>query len=98
MLRFDSNEPNYNVVTVEALITAYDPILVFLSILIAILSSFSAFGMVERNISSRQSSQKTAWNLFAASMIAIDIWAMGFIGILALKPAMPVSYHVMYPQ
>ncbi|MBA6291877.1 EAL domain-containing protein [Colwellia sp. MB3u-70] len=86
--------PDYNVVTVEALITAYDPILVLLSILIAILSSFSAFGMVERNISSRQSSQKIAWNLFAASVMAIGIWAMGFIGILALKPAMPVSYDL----
>jgi diguanylate cyclase (GGDEF)-like protein/PAS domain S-box-containing protein len=86
--------PDYNVVTVEALITAYDPILVFLSILIAILSSFSAFGMVERNISSRQSSQKIAWNLFAASMMAIGIWAMGFIGLLALKPTMPVNYNV----
>ena len=86
--------PDYNVVTVEALITAYDPILVLLSILIAILSSFSAFGMVERNISSRQSSQKIAWNLFAASVMAIGIWAMSFIGMLALKPTTPVSYDV----
>ena len=86
--------PDHNVVTVETLITASDPILVFLSILIAILSSFSAFGMVERNISSSQSSQKIAWNLFAASVMAIGIWAMSFIGMLALKPAMPVNYDV----
>ncbi|MBA6326893.1 EAL domain-containing protein [Colwellia sp. MB02u-6] len=86
--------PDYNVVTVEALITAYDPILVLLSILIAILSSFSAFGMVERNISSHQSSQKIAWNLFAASVMAAGIWAMSFIGMLALKPAMPANYDV----
>ncbi|MBA6223312.1 EAL domain-containing protein [Colwellia sp. MB02u-18] len=86
--------PDYNVVTVEALITAYDPILVCLSILIAILSSFSAFGMVERNTSTRQSSQKIAWNLFAASVMTIGIWAMSFISMLALKPTMPVSYDV----
>jgi NO-binding membrane sensor protein with MHYT domain len=86
--------PDYNVVNVEALITAYDPILVFLSILIAISSSFSAFGMVERNISSRQSSQKITWNLFAASVMVIGIWAMSFIGMLALKPAISVSYHL----
>ena len=89
--------PDYNVITVGALITAYDPILVFLSILIAILSSFSAFGMVEQNISTRQSSrssQKIAWNLFAASVMAIGIWAMSFIGMLALKPTTPVSYDV----
>ena len=89
--------PDYNVITVGALITAYDPILVFLSILIAILSSFSAFGMVEQNLSTRQSSQssqKIAWNLFAASVMAIGIWAMSFIGMLALKPTTPVSYDV----
>jgi diguanylate cyclase (GGDEF)-like protein/PAS domain S-box-containing protein len=85
---------DYNAVTVEALITVYDPTLVLLSILIAILSSFSAFGMVEQNISTRQSSQKIAWNLFAALIMAIGIWAMSFIGMLALKLPIPISYDV----
>ncbi|TWX73137.1 EAL domain-containing protein [Colwellia sp. C1TZA3] len=86
--------PDYSVITVESLTTAYDPILVVLSILIAILSSFSAFGMVERNIAPRQSNQKIIWNLFAALVMATGIWAMSFIGMLALKLPIPVSYHV----
>lgn len=84
----------YNSSTTEWLAISCDPKLVVLSVLIAILSSFSAFGMVERATSSTQKNQKIIWNLFGASAMAIGIWAMHFIGMLAIKFPIPVTYDV----
>jgi diguanylate cyclase (GGDEF)-like protein/PAS domain S-box-containing protein len=85
---------DYNGITVAALTTTYDFKLVVLSIIIAMLASFSAFGIVERNMSTSQQSQKILWNLFGALMMSIGIWAMHFIAMLSLTFPIPVSYDL----
>ena len=85
---------DYNGITVAALTTTYDLKLVVLSIVIAMLASFSAFGIVERSMSTSQQSQKILWNLFGALMMSIGIWAMHFIAMLSLTFPIPVSYDL----
>ena len=84
----------YSSSTIEWLTISYDPKLVVLSVLIAMLSSFSAFGMIERAVSSNKKSQKIIWNLFGASALSTGIWAMHFIGMLAIKFPIPVTYDI----
>ncbi|MBA6328649.1 EAL domain-containing protein [Colwellia sp. MB02u-6] len=85
---------DYNGITVAALTTTYDLKLVFLSMVIAMLASFTAFGIVERSVSNSQQSQKILWNLFGALMMSLGIWAMHFIAMLSLTFPIPVSYDV----
>ena len=84
----------YSNSSIEWLSVSYDPKLIVISVLIAMLSSFSAFGMVERTVSSTKKSQKIVWNLFGASAMSFGIWAMHFIGMLAIKFPIPVAYDV----
>ncbi|TWX69979.1 EAL domain-containing protein [Colwellia sp. C1TZA3] len=85
---------DYSAITVAALTTTYDLRLVALSMLIAMLASFSAFGIVERSISTSQISQKISWNLFGALTMSIGIWTMHFIAMLSLTFPIPVTYDV----
>ncbi|MFQ3206797.1 MAG: diguanylate cyclase (GGDEF)-like protein/PAS domain S-box-containing protein [Glaciecola sp.] len=50
--------------------------------------------MIERAISTPLKSRKIIWNLSGALALAIGIWAMHFIGMLALKFPIPVTYDV----
>ena len=72
----------------------YNPYLVVLSVAIAVVSSFSAFGISERISSSSQWLTKKLWVLFGAISLGIGIWAMHFIGSLALQLPIPVSYNL----
>ncbi|MBA6224058.1 hypothetical protein H4J51_06040 [Colwellia sp. MB02u-18] len=74
--------------------TTYDLKLVLLSILIATVASFSAFSMVERYRSASSKNKKIAWNVCGALAMGIGIWAMHFIGMLALKFPIPVTYDI----
>ena len=85
---------DYLGVNVESLTTTYDPKLILLSIFIAIVASFSAFSMVERNISTPKKTHKIAWCLFSALTLSLGIWAMHFIGMLALKLPILVTYDI----
>ncbi|PHS24091.1 MAG: bifunctional diguanylate cyclase/phosphodiesterase [Methylophaga sp.] len=68
--------------------------LVVLSVFIAIVSSFTAFGVAERIYASSQKAYKIAWTLFGALTMGFGIWAMHFIGMLALSLPVPVVYDV----
>jgi diguanylate cyclase (GGDEF)-like protein/PAS domain S-box-containing protein len=50
--------------------------------------------MIERTISTPLKSQKIVWNLLGALAMSIGIWAMHFIGMLALKFPIPVTYDI----
>ncbi|NOR71883.1 MAG: hypothetical protein GQ532_19725 [Methylomarinum sp.] len=65
-----------------------------MSVVIAIVSSFSAFGTSERISSSSHWLTKKLWVLFGAISLGIGIWAMHFIGSLALQLPIPVSYNL----
>ncbi len=88
-IELSSSTPLANILT-----TTYDPLLVALSILIAISSSFSAFGISERAASTSKKTSKIAWNLFGATAMGFGIWAMHFMGMLAFHLPIPVSYNI----
>jgi diguanylate cyclase (GGDEF)-like protein/PAS domain S-box-containing protein len=50
--------------------------------------------MIERVISTPRKSLKIVWNSFGAFTMAIGIWAMHFVGMLALKFPIPIMYDV----
>jgi len=78
-----------------ALLGKYSGTLIIMSVFIAILSSFTAFGTSERQYNSSQKSHKIAWNLFGAVSMGLGIWAMNFIGMLALSLPIPITYNVL---
>ncbi|PCJ29941.1 MAG: diguanylate cyclase [Gammaproteobacteria bacterium] len=77
-----------------ALLETYSVPLIFLSILIAVLASFTAFGLAERQYSSVHKIHKIMWNIFGAIAMGLGIWAMHFIGMLALSLPVPVYYDI----
>lgn len=72
----------------------YSTPLVILSVLIAIVSSFTAFGVAERIYAASRKSHKIIWTIFGALTMGFGIWAMHFIGMLALSLPVPVVYDV----
>ncbi len=69
--------------------------LVLLSVFIAILASFTAFGISERQNSTAKKSQQVLWNLFGAITLGLGIWAMHFIGMIALNLSVTVYYDLV---
>jgi PAS domain S-box-containing protein len=71
----------------------YDYRLVALSIVIAILASYAALELAGRVTANRGRAQ-LGWLLAGAFAMGSGIWAMHFIGMLAFRLPLPVSYHV----
>jgi PAS domain S-box-containing protein len=67
----------------------HDPALVLLSVSLAVLAAFSAFEMVRRLGHGPRGNQ---WRLLASVVLGIGVWAMHFVGMLALRIACGVSY------
>ncbi|WP_306393735.1 MHYT domain-containing protein [Telluria beijingensis] len=69
----------------------YEPLLVFVSILVAILASYTALSLAMRV---RQSQGRAPYFWIAGGALAMGsgIWAMHFIGMLAFRLPMPVGY------
>ena len=72
---------------------SYNAYLVTLSIVIAIISAFAAFGIAERISASKNKLHQSLWILFGATTLGAGVWSMHFIGILALILPIPVSYN-----
>lgn len=71
----------------------YDPVLVALSIAVAILASFTALNLAGRLLAAEQGAR--VWWLAAASVaLGGGIWTMHFVGMLALKMPMSIAYDV----
>ncbi len=79
---------------IDILDKSYNPYLVLLSIIIAIVSAFTAFGTTERIKASVNRQQQFLWVLFGAIPMGLGIWAMHFIGSLALQLPIAVSYKL----
>lgn len=73
---------------------SYNPYLVFLSVIIAIITSYTAFGTSERAKASSSQIHQILWSIFGAVSMGIGIWAMHFIGSMALQLSIPVSYNL----
>ena len=86
---YDGSQPGL------AVATQYDPSLVFLSIAIACLASYAALNIAGRIGASEKSRSQQVWILAGAWSMGIGIWAMHFIGMLALKLPLSVSYDLL---
>src|SRR5258705_11122419 len=74
------------------LVQRYDPTLVALSLLIAILASYCALDLTAR-VSAARRGHRALWVLGGATAMGFGIWSMHFIGMLALQLPFPIWYH-----
>jgi len=73
------------------LIAHYDKLLVAVSLLVAILASYTALNMAER-INSTQEYAGRYWLVGGAIAMGIGIWSMHFVGMLAFRLPIELSY------
>jgi NO-binding membrane sensor protein with MHYT domain len=73
---------------------AYDSVLVGLSIVIAVLASFTALTLVGR-VKESSGRARTVWLLGAATALGGGIWSMHFVAMLAFSLHMPIHYNVV---
>src|SRR5437762_1208941 len=71
----------------------YDPVLVLVSIAIAIMASYVALDLATR-ISSGRVSERWAWWLGGSVAMGVGIWSMHFVGMLAFHLPVAVRYDV----
>jgi diguanylate cyclase len=71
----------------------YDPWLVLLSVLVALLVSFTALRLAARVAESEQLAART-WLVMGAISMGVGIWAMHFIGMLAMTLPIQLSYDI----
>ena len=71
----------------------YDYHLVLLSVAIAMLASYSAFGLAERTTAT-EGYRRFAWLTGGSAAMGLGIWSMHYIGMLAYVLPIPVLYDV----
>ena len=71
----------------------YDPVLVALSLLIAVFASYTALDLGNR-IRGAAPDKRWAWVFGASVAMGGGIWSMHFVGMLAADIGMPVTYRV----
>jgi len=71
----------------------YNPWIVVLSVVIAIIASYSALGLASRVSASKGRAAKL-WLVGGAFSMGVGIWSMHFIGMLAFHLHVPISYDV----
>lgn len=93
-MKYSVNFIDSSLLPLDTLDKSYNPYLVALSIIIAIVSSFSAFGATECIFSTTNRGIKILWALFGSVAMGIGMWAMHFIGSLALQLPISISYNL----
>jgi signal transduction histidine kinase len=78
-----------------ALDTRYDALLVVLSIVIAVLTSYAALSIAGRIRAADSDNKRRLWLLAGSLTMGGGVWAMHFIGMLALKLPIAVSYDLL---
>ena len=71
----------------------YDSLLVLISLLVAILASYTALDMAGR-INSTHDKGATLWLVGGAIAMGIGIWSMHFIGMLSFKLPIALGYDL----
>ena len=71
---------------------SYDPLVVALSVVIAISASYAALDLAAR-VTTAQGWLRGAWMTGGAIAMGIGIWSMHFTGMLAFSLPIPVGYH-----
>ena len=72
----------------------YNPWLVTLSVIVAILVSYTALRLTER-VAGAERRAGRLWLLGGAASMGIGIWSMHFIGMLAFSVAIPLRYNLL---
>lgn len=73
--------------------THYDSLLVLISLLVAILASYTALDMAER-INSTQQKGAALWLAGGAFAMGVGIWSMHFIGMLSFRLPIALGYDL----
>ena len=73
--------------------STHHPLLVGLSVFIAIFASYTALNLAGR-VSSSEGRARTWWLIGGATTMGTGIWSMHFIGMLAFTLPIPVAYHI----
>ncbi|WP_312666635.1 MHYT domain-containing protein, partial [Pantoea sp. CTOTU49201] len=76
------------------LVTSYDSFTVIVSILVAMLASFTALDMAGR-VASSTGKVALVWLFGGGFAMGVGIWAMHFIGMLSMSLDMVMSYDPM---
>lgn len=79
----------------RAILGTYDPALVALSIFIATLGAFAALELSGRISTARRTGDRLAWLATGSVAIGSGVWAMHFIGMLALRLPIRVSHDLL---
>ena len=74
------------------LVSQYDYILVVVSFVVAILASYTALNMAGR-VSTSSGASSWVWLSGGGVAMGIGIWAMHFIGMLAMNMSMNMRYE-----
>ena len=75
------------------LVSSYNPLLVLLSLFVAILASYTALDMAGRVVTA-QGRAALWWLTGGASAMGLGIWSMHFVGMLAFSLPIPIGYDV----
>ena len=67
---------------------------VLLSVVIASVSFYTAFGILERIQASSTKIQQSLWLVFGSTTIGFGLWSMHFISLLALQLPLPVYFTI----
>ncbi|HTN48855.1 MAG TPA: MHYT domain-containing protein [Burkholderiaceae bacterium] len=76
------------------MVGTYNPWLVALSVVVAVVSSFVARDISSRLDAARSSAARLAWHALGATALGSGIWAMHFVGMLAYALPFEVRYDV----
>ncbi|HWW15681.1 MAG TPA: diguanylate cyclase [Candidatus Dormibacteraeota bacterium] len=79
--------------TIGVLSGSYDQRLVALSVLLAVFASYAALDLAGR-VTSAHGRARAIWLGAGAAAMGLGIWAMHYVGMLALTTPMPVAYHL----
>jgi diguanylate cyclase (GGDEF)-like protein/PAS domain S-box-containing protein len=72
---------------------SYDYGLVAISVVLAVFGSYAALDLAGR-VTAAQGRARAIWLVAGAAAMGLGIWAMHYVGMLALTMPMPVSYHL----
>ncbi|MDF2387723.1 PAS domain-containing protein [Nostoc ellipsosporum NOK] len=78
----------------QAMSSTYDPRLIALSIVIAVLSAYTAVDLAFR-VTAAKSWAKVAWWIGGAIVMGIGIWSMHFVAMLAFSLPMQMAYNML---
>jgi len=77
----------------HAMPESYDPRIVVLSVLVAILGSYAGLTLVQR-VKAVRGRQRLAWLLAGSTSLGGAVWAMHFTGMLAFQLPVTVAYDI----